>query len=247
MDDRRVGRAFREVRIHSRWRQQDVADRADVSQRHVSEIECGRLEHVSLGLLRRVGDVLDIKVSVDAWWRSGRIDHLLDRAHAALVEFTVRAFRDAGWDVRVEYTFSEYGERGSVDVLAWHAATRTLAIAEIKIRIDDVQDAIASFSRKVRLIPGIVARVEGWQPAYTLRVLVIADTRQNRALVRRHEATFDTIWPERTLAMKRAIAAPRVAGESGTGGIWFVPETHIGLATRTVQRQHAPRDGEPSP
>src|SRR5665811_536741 len=97
MDDRRVGRAFREVRIHLKFRQGDVAKRAKVSQRTVSEIELGRLEHVHLGVLRKVGDVLDIRVALDAWWRSGRIDHLLDRAHAELVEHTVKTLEALGW------------------------------------------------------------------------------------------------------------------------------------------------------
>jgi transcriptional regulator with XRE-family HTH domain len=235
MDDRRVGRAFREVRIHLGWRQQDVAERAGVSQRHVAEIENGRLEHVSLATLRKVGDTLDFRIGIDAWWRSGRIDHLLDRAHAALVEVIVRAFRDAGWDVRVEYTFNEYGERGSVDILAWHAPTRTLAITEVKTRIDDVQDTNASFGRKVRLIPGIVARVEGWKADAILKVLVLVDTRQNRDLIRRHEATFRSTWPERTVAMKRAVAAP-IAGARQRGGIWFVPPTRLGPAARAGSR-----------
>ena len=49
---------------------------------------------------------------------------LVDRAHAALVDYVVGWLRD-DWEVVVEYTFNRYGERGSVDVLAWHAATRT--------------------------------------------------------------------------------------------------------------------------
>ena len=248
MEDRRVGRAFRAVRIHSGWRQQDVADRADVSQRQVAEIELGRLEHVSLGTLRKVGKVLDLRASVDVWWPSGRVDQLLDRGHAALVEYLVRVLRDAGWEVRVEYTFNEFGERGSVDVLAWHAASRTLAIGEVKTRIDDVQAANASFTRKVRLIPVVVARQEGWQPDRILSLLVIADTRQNRDLIRHHEATFRSIWPDRTAAVKREIANPGRAGapERG-GGIWFVPPATVGPAARTVARLRPPRPSDPEP
>ena len=220
MDDRRVGRVFREVRIALGWRQTDLGARAGVSQSQISALESGRIEHVSLNAIRRIGDALDIRVSIDPWWRSGRIDRLLDRAHAALVEHTVRTLREAGWEVRVEYTFNEYGDRGSVDVLAWHADTATLAIIEIKSRIDDVQDTAASFMRKVRIVPKVVARDEGWQPTTVSRVLVLADTHQNRDLVERHRATFDTIWPERTVAVTRHLKDPD--SHPLRGGIRFV-------------------------
>lgn len=44
-----------------------------------------------------------------------------------------------GWLPRVEATYSRFGERGSIDVLAFHAATRTLLVVEIKTVIADAQ------------------------------------------------------------------------------------------------------------
>ena len=243
MDDRRVGRAFREVRIHLKFRQGDVAKEAGVSQRTVSEIELGRLEHVHLGVLRKVADVLDIKVALDAWWRSGRIDHLLDRAHAALVEHTVRILQAAGWITRVEVTFNQFGERGSADIVGWHPVERALLIAEIKTRIDDLQDAGAVFSRKVRILPSVLARDEGWDALTVGRVLVFGDSRANRELVQGHRGTFDAIWPERTVAVKRWIGRPAPASgtaaeltKRGFGGILFVPLGQFGAAARSVSR-----------
>ena len=234
MDDRGVGRAFRAIRIQRRWRQRDVAAQAKVSQRLISDVELGRLEHVSLAALRRVGAVLDVRVQVDAWWRSGRIDHLLDRGHAALVEYVVERLTAHGWTIRVEFGFNEFGERGSVDVLAWHAATATLLIIEVKTRIDDLQAALASFGRKLRLLPRIAARDLTWEPSTTVPILVMLDTRQNRDLVARHQATFDAVWPARTVAVARTI---RHRGTlPPTGGIWFVPSARLGPAVTQPSR-----------
>ena len=41
-----------------------------------------------------------------------------------IVEHVVAATRASGWEVLVEYGFNHYGDRGSVDVLAWHAGSR---------------------------------------------------------------------------------------------------------------------------
>lgn len=233
MDDRRVGRLFREVRIHRGWRQRDLAERAGVSAAQISATERGRLEHVSLHALRKLGDALDIRVSIDPWWRAGRADQLLDRAHAALVDHVAGLLRDAGWDVLVEFTFNEYGDRGSVDILAWHAGTRTLLLVEVKSRIDDLQEAARSFMVKVRVVPKAVEREHGWQPATVSRVLAIIDTHANRALVGEHAATFDSIWAGRTAAVRRHIREP--AAPLG-GGIMFVPAGRLGPAARTVAR-----------
>ncbi len=235
MDDRRVGRVLREVRIRRGWRQTDLAERARVSQSQVSQAELGRLEHVSLGALRRIGRELDVRISIDAWWMNGRIDQLIDRVHAAIVEATVRELRELGYETKVEYGFNEHGERGSVDVLGWREPDRTLAIAECKSRIDDVQDAAGAFTRKARLIPKIVRRDEGWHPARVIRLLVLPDTHGSRAVVERHSATFDAIWPQRTAAIRAALADTGGA-EGDIGGIRFLDLSATDVAAATAVR-----------
>ena len=121
MDGRRVGRVLRAVRLHRRWRQSDVAVAARVSQSTVSRAERGRLDRVSLNQLDQIASVLDVSIFIDARWNAGNVDRLIDRAHASIVEAVVRELRDLGWEVVVEFGFNHYGDRGSVDVLAWHA------------------------------------------------------------------------------------------------------------------------------
>ena len=218
-----------------------------MSQALIFRIELGRLERVSLQRLRVVGAALDIAISIDTWWRAGDVDRLIDRGHAALVEHVVGELRAQGWLTRVEVTFNHFGERGSADIVAWHPTARVLFIVEVKTRIGDVQAAASTFERKVRILPEILAREEGWDPATVGRILVIADTHANRSLVHDHQQIFDSTWPERTAATRRWVRRPISSDRGnrrGFGGIWFLPYQHLGGAAgrlRQVQRVRHPR------
>ena len=239
MDDRRVGRVVREVRIRRGWRQCDLAAAAFVSQTVISRIELGRLEQVSLQRLRAVGAALDIALSIDAWWRAGDIDRLVDRGHAALVEHVVGELQAHGWLTRVEVTFNHFGERGSADIVAWHPTTRILLIVEVKTRIGDVQATASAFERKVRILPEILAREEGWDAVAVGRLLVVADTHAARSLIREHQRIFDSTWPERTAATRRWLRRPTTSARGdrrGFGGTWFLPYDRLGSAAPRVRQ-----------
>jgi transcriptional regulator with XRE-family HTH domain len=233
MRDDRVGRIVRELRVRNGWRQRDLATRAGVSQRLVAEIELGRIEGVTVGRLRMVGKALDIDMSVDAWWRRGDIDRLLDRGHAAIVEFVMRRLVDGGWLVLPEVTFNHYGDRGSVDIVAWHEVTATLLLIEVKTRITDVQALHSTFARKVRIVPDLMTSEHGWKPSSVARMLVVADTHGAREIVRRHATTFDAVWRARTRACQRRIDAPTTAS-TGWGGIWFLDPASMGRSAAQV-------------
>src|SRR5688572_2019460 len=47
------------------------------------------------------------------------LDRLRDRRHAALVDLLVARLRRDGWEVATEVSFNVYGERGSIDILAF--------------------------------------------------------------------------------------------------------------------------------
>ena len=217
-----------------------------MSQALISRIELGQLEDVSLKRLRAVGATLDIALSIDAWWRAGELDRLIDRSHAALVEYVVGQLHDQGWLTRVEVTFNHFGERGSADIVAWHPSTRTLLIVEVKTRIGDVQATASTFERKVRLLPDVLAREEGWDAAVVARLLVVADTHASRSIVREHKRIFASIWPEQTAASRRWIRHPAGLADAtrrGFGGIWFLPYQRLGSEAgrlRQVQRVRRP-------
>lgn len=250
MDDSRVGRIIREVRIRKAWRQRDLADAAGVSQGLISRIELGRLDRLSLAKIRKVGDVLGIRISLDAWWRSGNIDRLVDRGHAALVDHVVATLRADGWVTRVEVTFNHFGERGSADVVAWHPQERILLIVEVKTMIGDIGATASTFERKVRILPETLFEEAGWRARSVARLLVIAETHANRAVFRDHPAIFDAIWPARTTETRRWLRRPSTSVDErsrGFGGVWFLPFERTGAAaTRCRQVQRVRRQDRPA-
>ena len=114
-------------------------------------------------MIERVCGALGADIDVRVRWRGEALDRLLDDSHALLVDRTVELLRDAAWDVALEATFNVYGERGSVDILAWHARTSSLAVIEDKSVIADTQGTLLPLDRKVRLGKAI-ARDRGWDP-----------------------------------------------------------------------------------
>jgi hypothetical protein len=82
--------------------------------------------------LRRVLAALDAWLVAEVRWRGAALDRLLDEDHATIVALVVSLLTAYGWETRVELTYSEFGERGSFDILAWHAPSRTLLVIEIK-------------------------------------------------------------------------------------------------------------------
>ena len=142
MEDIAVGRFARALRRRLALRQVDVGDRAAMSQGLVSLVERGHLDRISLRRLRGLFQVFDAEVVVSVRWRGGDIGRLTDADHAALCESMARRLRESGWEVHPEVSFSEYGERGSIDLLAWHPATRTLLVVEVKTEIAGVESTL---------------------------------------------------------------------------------------------------------
>ena len=118
-------------------------------------------------------------------WRGEGLDRLLDEAHARLVEVVVRRLRSLGWEVAVEVSFSRGGERGSIDVLAFHPAERALVVIEVKSVTPDLQAMLVGIDRKARL-GAAIARDRGWFPNRVARILVLWNTRTNRRRVEAH-------------------------------------------------------------
>ncbi|MDQ2966125.1 MAG: hypothetical protein M3R57_09790, partial [Chloroflexota bacterium] len=100
-----------------------MGDRAGVSQDVVSRAERGQLDGMPLRHLDSIARALDAEFAVTIRWRGGDLDRLLDEGHAALGGHLVTLLSRLGWDVRPEVTYSIWGERGSIDLLALHERT----------------------------------------------------------------------------------------------------------------------------
>jgi transcriptional regulator with XRE-family HTH domain len=239
--DEQVGAAIRAVRQRREWRQSDVAAAAGVSQGVVSFVERGQLERVSLSAIRSIGAALDVGLPFTPRWRGGELDRLLDAAHARLVEHVTATLAGTGWVVVVEYSFNHFGDRGSVDVLAWQERCGALLLVEVKSRLVDLQALMLTGSRKLRVVPGLLARERGWRARCVATVVVMPGTRFNRDVVERHAATFGAAYPARSRDVRRWLREP----EGSMRGLWFVAPTRQVRRTRDrrgamrVRRRHA--------
>src|SRR5206468_1864401 len=75
------------------------------------------------------------------------------------------------------------------DVLAFHGATRTLLVVEIKTLIAAVQDLLGTLNVKERVAPG-VARSLGWRPATIVPFLIVSESTTNRRRLADHARLF---------------------------------------------------------
>jgi transcriptional regulator with XRE-family HTH domain len=210
MTDQQIGGLFRTVRIRQRWRQSDLAHRAGMSQSIVSRIERGHLDSVPMGTVRRVAAALDIRVDLVGRWRGGDLDRLRNARHSGLSESVIRALRRPGWILAPEVSFSIYGERGVVDLLAWNPKERILLVIELKTEIVDVNELVGTFDRKVRLAIEI-AREHGWaiEPGTAVSAwVIVSDSRTNRRRVQDHAAMLRTAYPIDGRGVRRWLASP---------------------------------------
>ncbi len=233
MHDPRLGASFRALRRRRGWRQRDVARLIGGSQQFISKVECGHIGDVTVNALSAMAMALDARVVMDLRWRGAGLDRLLDERHAALLGATVALLQRRGWSTEVEATYSHFGERGSVDILGWHSATRTLLVVEVKSELVSIEATLRKLDEKTRLAPGLARERFGWQATSVGRLLVLPSTSTERRRVARHAAVLDDTFPLRYDALRSWLAHPTgvdaAASPSGRpAGILFVADTTAG-------------------
>jgi transcriptional regulator with XRE-family HTH domain len=216
MNVQRLGVACRAVRLRKRWRQTDVAAAAGVSRAAVSRIERGLAGEMTLATLDKVAAVLEIRIDLVPRWRGGELDRLVNWRHAAMYEQVARLLeRIGGWELAPEVSFSVYGERGVIDILAWHAATRTLLVIELKTEIVDPQEIVGTLDRKQRLAAR-VARERRWDPTAVATWLVVGEGTMNRRRVGASAGLFRSAFPGEPGAIRRWLKRPSGAVQALT-------------------------------
>jgi Holliday junction resolvase-like predicted endonuclease len=165
---------------------------------------------------------------------------MLNAKHAALAEDVVAWLLDLpGWEIRPEVSFNVAGERGVIDLLAWHAATHTLLVVELKTDIVDVGELIGTFDRKRRLAWRVAASV-GWRPEIVGAALLIRETTTNRRRVAAVLRTLRAALPDDQRRLRAWLSAP--AGP--LGALAFVPDRHQAAgrqAPATLRRVRLPK------
>src|SRR5262245_56636823 len=217
MDDLRVGALLRVLRLRRGLRQVDVAMLAGVSDATVSRAERGQVASLSVATVRQIARVLEARLDLSLWTRAGDVERVASGRHAELVEVLIETLVGLGWTVRPEVSFNVRGERGIVDIVAWHGPSRSILLIEVKTEIVDVAELFGTFDRKRRLAQDI-ARLLGFDPLAISTALVVADTATNHRRIAQHRATFGAVLAHGGKRFRAYIARP--AGSIDALAFW---------------------------
>lgn len=232
---------MRSLRARHRWRQRDLAVRAGVSRDAVSRVERGHLGGATFSTVARLVAALDATLVVEIRWQGADLDRLVDQYHARLQDITAQRLTASGWMAQAEVSFNHFGDRGSCDVVAWHPATRTILVVEVKTRLGDVQDTLRRLDVKARLGPVIAGQLNWPRPASVSRALVLAEDRTSRRVVASHETLFAS-FATRGWAAARWLQRPTPGGRAL---LWFekLPNSGGTRVTRIERVRRGSREG----
>lgn len=219
-----------------------MASDARVSRSLVASVDRGELNGVTIGSLVRIAAALGADIDVRLRWRGEQLDRLLDEDHAAIVQSVVARLRRVGWLVEVEVSFAIWGERGSVDVLAFHPPSGCLLVVEVKSVVPDAQLTLHGLDRKARLARAIV-KDRPWKVRSVSRLLVVGASLTSRRRIARLAVIWDVTLPARGPDVRRWLVAPT----GSIAGILFASnDSHAGTRRpltgreRVRRRIHAP-------
>lgn len=126
IEDARLAKASRLIRRDARMRQTDITTSRFVCQ----EIEAGRAGQLKVDQVRAHFAALGAKAQISVWKDGAVLDRLIDRAHAEIVEMAVAILTRHGYRVRTEFTFNDFGDRGSIDVFGGNYRTRAVFVGK---------------------------------------------------------------------------------------------------------------------
>ena len=233
MEHVRLGLVIRALRRRRGWRQRDLARAAGVHQSDVSEMERGQIGEYRVEVVQRVFAALEARCDLEPRWRGGALDRLIDERHAALAGQGSVLLAVLGWHVLPEVTYSEFGERGSIDLFAARPDHAAVCVAEIKSELVSIEATLRSVDAKVRLAPKLAEQHFGWRPRTVGRLLVLPESSTERRRVARAAALVDTTFPLRGRDARHWLANPLPPDDRRpVGGILFLPP----IADRNAKR-----------
>jgi hypothetical protein len=240
VDDQRIGASLRALRIRRGRRQEDVSIAAGIPRGVAILIEAGRLDAVRFGDIRRYAKALGARFDGFVLWQGADLDRMLNRGHAKLHEAVATWLsRLGGWLVIPEVSFGFGRDRGIIDIVAWHAVSRTLLIIELKTRIVDVNELMATMDIRGR-VARRVARERGWDPVAIGSWVAVASARTNARVLSDHATILRAKFPGDGRTMRRWLADP----EGDVAALSFVPQVRLGNLGRdftTPRRVRRPR------
>jgi transcriptional regulator with XRE-family HTH domain len=242
MDDQRVGASLRALRLRRRLRQKDLSLAADIPRGVAMLIEAGRLDRVRFGDIRRYAKELGARFDGSVLWQGAELDRMLNRGHARLHAAAAAWLADVGgWLVVPEVSFSYSGDRGVIDIVAWHSASRTMLIVELKTRIVDINDLMATMDIRGR-VAARMAVDRGWDPVAIGLWVVAAPARTNSRILSDYATVLRAKFPGDGRTIRRWLATP-----SGSVSVLsFMPQVRLGDLGRCVTTPRRIRRTAPS-
>jgi transcriptional regulator with XRE-family HTH domain len=230
VDDVAIGNTLRVIRVRRQLRQADVARRAGVRRETVSRLERGGLGRLRVDEYRAIAAALAVRTDIRLRWQGAELDRVVNAAHADLHASVAHYIRELGaWLWHPEVSFSIYGERGVMDILAWHPATRSLLIIELKTEIADPQALAATMDRRMRLGREIARRF-GWVPVTVSCWVVVAEGSTNRRHRSRHRTILDRAFPTDGRRMRSWLRRPT----GSLSALSFWSDVGVGSVRRSV-------------
>jgi transcriptional regulator with XRE-family HTH domain len=187
MERSTVCRVLRALRRRKGWTQRQLGVRLGISRSEMSRWEAGALASCSTQDAERWASALGAHLTIDL-----RVDGerpQLDARHATIQNGFAGALRAAGWVAEPEASFNVYGDRGRIDILGYHAASRSLLVVEVKTELRDVQDVIGRLDVK-RRVAQVLARERGWRVSAAVPALVVRESTTARRRISAHAELF---------------------------------------------------------
>lgn len=194
---------------------------------------------MTFGSLDAIASALGARLTLVVHWNGADLDRAIDEGHARLTAIVIDRLGKLGWTSRVEVSYSVFGERGSIDVLAWHAATATLLVIEIKTELGSIEGLLRPLDAKVRLASRIAREQVGWHAARVAAIVVFPESDAVRRQVRRHAGVLDLALPATSREIGSWVRKPTGA----VRGRWFISDSRrlgVNPNPSSIRRVRAP-------
>jgi hypothetical protein len=136
-------------------------------------------------------------------------------------------------------SFSIDGERGVIDILAYHVPSHSLLVIELKTALVDVNDLLGVMDRKLRLAARIAAE-RGWRPASVSAWVILGEERTTLRRLAAHRAVLRAAFPDDGRRMRAWLRDPQ--GVVRALSSWPYATPHSAAPTGR-QRVRLPRVG----
>ena len=183
-----------------------LAERAGISRQMVALVEGGSA-NPTLEVMSRLVDALGIRLELVERGPVAIVARVHDEGHARMSAYVERRLTRLGWLVAREVRIEDGRYLGWIDLLAYHPATRTLLVIEIKTRLADIGGLERTVDWYGR-VAWSAARKLGWRPERVVRWVRALASDEVDAVVSAHRAVFATAFPSRAVAMEEGLSQP---------------------------------------